>query len=76
LPTSVEVTHISLFDKSNEGLRHKEKPALSVQYHPESSPGPHDSHYLFKRFIEMIEATKEIRDQRSEKGVRVAGVGT
>lgn len=61
LPASVEVTHISLFDKSNEGLRHKEKPAFSVQYHPEASPGPHDSHYLFKRFIAMIEAHKTSR---------------
>lgn len=57
LPASVEVTHISLFDKTNEGLRCKEKPAFSVQYHPEASPGPEDSHYLFGRFIEMIETS-------------------
>lgn len=54
LPANVEVTHVSLFDKSNEGLRVKDKRAFSVQYHPESSPGPHDSHYLFDRFVEMI----------------------
>lgn len=55
LSSDVEVTHISLFDKTNEGIRHKTKPAFSVQYHPEASPGPQDSHYLFDRFVEMIE---------------------
>ena len=61
LPDNVEVTHVSLFDGSNEGLRLKNAPAFSVQYHPEASPGPHDSHYLFKRFIEMIVAHKASR---------------
>lgn len=55
LPQDVEVTHISLFDKTNEGIRHKTKPAFSVQYHPEASPGPQDSHYLFDRFVDMID---------------------
>ena len=55
LPEDVEVTHISLFDKTNEGIRHKHKPAFSVQYHPEASPGPQDSHYLFDRFVDMID---------------------
>ena len=55
LPASVEATHQSLFDGSNEGLRVTDKPIFSVQYHPEASPGPQDSHYLFKRFIAMIE---------------------
>ncbi len=56
LPNTVDVTHISLFDGSNEGIRHKEKPAFSVQYHPEASPGPQDSLYLFDRFMDMVKA--------------------
>jgi carbamoyl-phosphate synthase small subunit len=58
LPDELEVTHISLFDKSIEGLRHKEKSAFCVQYHPESSPGPHDSRYLFERFTSLMDARK------------------
>ena len=56
LPETVEITHISLFDGSNEGLRVKGKPVFSVQYHPESSPGPQDSHYLFKRFVDLMKS--------------------
>ena len=55
LPEGVEPTHLSLFDKTNEGLRVIGKPVFSVQYHPEASPGPHDSHYLFERFTRLMD---------------------
>ena len=55
LPETVEETHVSLFDGSNCGLKLKGRPVFSVQYHPEASPGPQDSHYLFNRFVELME---------------------
>ncbi|MCH8202143.1 MAG: glutamine-hydrolyzing carbamoyl-phosphate synthase small subunit [Proteobacteria bacterium] len=55
LPDNVEVSHISLFDQSVCGLQWKDKPVFSVQHHPEASPGPQDSHYLFARFIRLME---------------------
>jgi carbamoyl-phosphate synthase small subunit len=58
LPGNVEQTHISLFDGSNCGIALKDKPVFSVQYHPEASPGPRDSHYLFKRFVDMMREHK------------------
>ncbi len=66
LPPSVEVTHLNLNDRTVEGMRHRELPAFSVQYHPEASPGPHDARYLFGRFVEMMrESSKfEIRNSK------------
>jgi len=59
LPSGVVETHLSLFDGSNCGIALDGKPVFSVQYHPEASPGPRDSHYLFKRFVDLIETAKQ-----------------
>ncbi len=59
LPAEIEVTHRSLFDGTIQGIEMKSAPVFSVQGHPEASPGPHDSHYMFKRFVEMIDAHKK-----------------
>ncbi|HEY8671547.1 MAG TPA: glutamine-hydrolyzing carbamoyl-phosphate synthase small subunit, partial [Terriglobales bacterium] len=59
LPSSdVEITHVNLNDHTNEGMRHKSLPLFSVQYHPEASPGPHDSHYLFTQFTDLMKETR------------------
>jgi carbamoyl-phosphate synthase small subunit len=58
LPDTVEETHVSLFDGSNCGLQVKGRPVFSVQYHPEASPGPRDSRYLFERFVELMEGKR------------------
>jgi carbamoyl-phosphate synthase small subunit len=58
LKGAAEVTHLNLNDNTVEGLAHRELPIFSVQYHPESSPGPHDANYLFRRFVEMMEKYK------------------
>jgi carbamoyl-phosphate synthase small subunit len=55
---NIEITHVNLNDGSIEGIRLKDRPAFSVQYHPESTPGPHDSRYLFDQFVQMIREAK------------------
>jgi carbamoyl-phosphate synthase small subunit len=59
LPKNVEQTHVSLFDGSNCGIALKGQPVFSVQYHPEASPGPRDSHYLFQRFVGLMRDAKQ-----------------
>ncbi len=60
LPADVEVTHLNLNDQTVAGLKHKTLPIFSVQYHPESAPGPHDSEYLFTNFIELMQQNKSV----------------
>ncbi len=56
LPDGLEVSHINLNDNTVEGLRHRDMPIMTIQYHSEASPGPHDSEYLFDRFVSMVRA--------------------
>jgi carbamoyl-phosphate synthase small subunit len=64
LPPEMEVTHINLNDHTVEGMRHRNIPAFSVQYHPENAPGPHDAEYLFDRFTEMM---RTCRNEQTSK---------
>ncbi|MGQ9812315.1 MAG: glutamine-hydrolyzing carbamoyl-phosphate synthase small subunit [Dissulfurimicrobium sp.] len=64
LPPEMEVTHINLNDHTVEGMRHRNIPAFSVQYHPENAPGPHDAEYLFDRFIEMMRTCQNEQTSR------------
>ena len=63
LPAGVIETHRSLFDGIVEGLRVEGKPVFSVQYHPEASPGPQDSYYLFERFVDLIQTAKTSKSE-------------
>ncbi len=60
LPEGLEVSHINLNDNTVEGLKHQELPIMTIQYHSEASPGPHDSEYLFDRFVAMIQTGKQV----------------
>ena len=55
LPAELEISHLNLNDDTVEGLRHRDLPIMTIQYHSEASPGPHDSEYLFDRFLKMIQ---------------------
>ena len=58
LPSDVSISHISMNDGTVEGLQHNSLPAMSIQYHSEASPGPHDNEYIFDQFIEMVKEFK------------------
>jgi carbamoyl-phosphate synthase small subunit len=67
LPAEVEVTHLNLNDDCVEGLRHKSLPVISVQYHPEAAPGPHDAEHHFRRFVELMERENKVRSRNAER---------
>jgi len=63
----LRVTHRNLYDQTVEGLKHRSRPVFSVQYHPESAPGPHDSRYLFDEFVELMEEARSLRGEMASR---------
>ena len=72
LPGDAEITHVNLNDGTNEGLRHRSIPFYSVQYHPEASPGPHDSHYLFRQFTDLMNDGRPSHAPRTKAAAKPA----
>ena len=68
-------THVSLFDRSNCGIKHRYRDIFSVQYHPEASPGPHDSVHLFSKFFQMAIKYKLNRKKMSSNNIIISGLG-
>jgi carbamoyl-phosphate synthase small subunit len=77
LPANLKVTHVSLFDGTNQGIARTDKPAFSFQGHPESSPGPHDLRYLFDRFVQLMirRLQNQLRARRAQQGAPRAADG-
>jgi carbamoyl-phosphate synthase small subunit len=69
LPNELVVSHINLNDKTIEGLRHRDLPIMTIQYHSEASPGPHDSEYLFDRFVSMVRDGRSVEEADTQSVV-------
>jgi hypothetical protein len=74
MPPELRVTRINLNDRTVEGLEHRTLPVFSVQYHPEASPGPHDAHPLFKRFLKSMPPESKPEDARRARDEALAAI--